>query len=50
MAKQTKTDMRSLVLQVDSEHYSKREPSYEFDSRKFTKPQKTNIRRSNEGS
>jgi len=38
-----KTTARTLCLQSDPRHYSKREPSYEFSTRKFTKPQKTNM-------
>jgi len=34
--------MRSLCLEQDPKMYSEREPSYEFDKRKFTKPQKIN--------
>ena len=36
-------DARSLCLENDPKMYSEPEPSYEFPTRKFTKPQKTNI-------
>ncbi len=38
----TTIDMRTLCLQQNPRMYSDPEPSYEFATRKFTKPQKTN--------
>jgi hypothetical protein len=46
--KVVKTTARTLCLQVDPRHYAHREPSYEFSSKRFTKPQQTNMVKENE--